>query len=88
MKKTFRFLMLMALPMLLGLASCAEHDNPVDPNPLASQVSGMWYNIADIEGSAAQPARVTNKRQNRDLNWQSDRKRRGNGLQIATFLFQ
>ena len=33
------------------MASCAEHDNPVDPNPLASQVSGMWYNIADIEGT-------------------------------------
>ena len=51
MKQTFRFLMLMALPMLLGLASCAEHDNPVDPNPLASQVSGMWYAQYDEQGT-------------------------------------
>ena len=52
MKKTvFRLWMFMALPMVLGLASCAEHDNPVDPNPLAAQVSGMWYNISDIEGT-------------------------------------
>jgi hypothetical protein len=41
----------MALPMLLGLASCAEHDNPVDPNPLAAQVSGMWWSLTDQEGT-------------------------------------
>ena len=51
MKQTFRFLMLMALPMLLGLASCVEHDNPVNNNPLASQVSGMWYAQYDEQGT-------------------------------------
>ena len=50
LKKTFR-LLLMALPMMLGFASCAEHDNPVDPNPLAKQVSGMWWSLADQEGT-------------------------------------
>ena len=49
MRKQIR-LLLMALPMLLGLASCAEHDNP-DPNPLAKQVSGMWWSLADQEGT-------------------------------------
>ena len=34
MKQTFR-LLLAALTIVLGLASCAEHDNPLDPNPLA-----------------------------------------------------
>ena len=47
-------MMLMALPMLLGLASCKD-DNPVDPNLLASQVSGMWYNIADTEDTLTTP---------------------------------
>lgn len=41
----------MALPMLLGLASCAEKDNPVDPNPLAKQVSGLWWSLTDQEGT-------------------------------------
>ena len=43
--------MLMALPMLLGLASCVERDNPVNNNPLASQVSGMWYAQYDEQGT-------------------------------------
>ena len=30
MKKTFRLFWLMALPMMLGLASCSSNDNPVD----------------------------------------------------------
>lgn len=50
MKKTFR-LLLMALPMLLGIVSCAEKDNPVDPNPLAKQVSGLWWSLADQKGT-------------------------------------
>lgn len=40
----------MALPIVLCLASCAEHDN-LDPNPLAKQVSGLWWNIIDQEGT-------------------------------------
>ena len=51
MRKQIRLLLMLALPMLLGLASCAEHDNPVDPNPLAKQVSGLWWNIIDQEGT-------------------------------------
>ena len=42
---------MLALPMLLGLASCAEHDNPVDPNPLAKQVSGLWWSLTEQEGT-------------------------------------
>ena len=41
----------MALPMMLGLVSCAEKDNPVDPNPLASQLSGLWWSLTDQEGT-------------------------------------
>lgn len=50
MKQTFR-LLLAALTIVLGLASCAEKDTPVDPNPLAKQVSGMWWSLADQEGT-------------------------------------
>lgn len=42
--------MLMGLPMMLGLAACTEHDNPVAPNPLAAQVQGMWWAMYDEEG--------------------------------------
>ena len=51
MKKTIRLFWLMALPMLLGLASCAEKDNPYPPNPLAKQVSGLWWSLTDQEGT-------------------------------------
>ena len=50
MKQTIR-LLLMALPIVLGLASCAEKDNPVDPNPLAKQVSGLWWSLSDQKGT-------------------------------------
>ncbi len=50
MKQTFRFLMLMALPIVLGLASCSD-DNPVDTNPLADKVAGMWYAQYDEQGT-------------------------------------
>ena len=34
MRRTFRFLWLMVLPMMLGFASCSDTDNPVEPvNP-------------------------------------------------------
>jgi len=58
-KMTFRLLML-ALPMVLGLSSCqglidaiiGHEDNPVvDPNPLAGQVSGLWWSLTDQEGT-------------------------------------
>lgn len=52
MRKQIRLLLMLALPMLLGLASCAEHDNPAgDPNPLAAQVSGLWWTLIDTEGT-------------------------------------
>ena len=51
MRKQIRLLLMLALPMLLGLASCAEHDNPVDPNPLAKQVSGLWWSLTEQEGT-------------------------------------
>ncbi len=52
MRKQIRLLLMLALPMLLGLASCAEHDNPAgDPNPLAKQVSGLWWSLTEQEGT-------------------------------------
>ena len=51
MRKQIRLLLMLALPMLLGLVSCAEHDNPVGPNPLAKQVSGLWWSLTDQEGT-------------------------------------
>lgn len=54
-KNTFK-IMLMALPMLLGFVSCAEKDNPVDPNPLATQVSGLWWSLTDQEGTYSDAA--------------------------------
>lgn len=53
-KNIFRLMMLAAMPMLLalGITSCAEHD-PVDPNPLADQVKGIWWTLFDQEGTTA-----------------------------------
>lgn len=50
-KSIFGLWMLLTLPavLALGITSCAEHDNPVDPNPLADQVKGMWYAQDDEE---------------------------------------
>ena len=56
MKKNIFKIWLMALPMLLGLAACAEHDNPTDPNPLAKQVSGLWWSLTDQEGTFSDAA--------------------------------
>ena len=50
MKQTFR-LLLAALTIVLGLASCATNDLPVDPDVLAKQVSGMWWSLTDQEGT-------------------------------------
>ncbi len=56
MKKNIFKIWIMALPMLLGLAACAEHDNPTDPNPLAKQVSGLWWSLTDQEGTFSDAA--------------------------------
>ena len=57
MKKNIFKIWIMALPMLLGLAACAEHDNPAgDPNPLAKQVSGLWWSLTDQEGTFSDAA--------------------------------
>ena len=56
LKTTFRLLMLMALPMVIGLTSCTDNDYPVDPNPLAAQVSGLWWSLADQEGTYSDAA--------------------------------
>jgi len=45
MKQTFRFLMLMALPMLLGLTSCTDkEDNPVDNDQVTTDVDPTSVN--------------------------------------------
>lgn len=44
MRQTFRFLMLMALPIVLGLASCSEHDNPVDNDQVTTDVDPTSVN--------------------------------------------
>lgn len=42
---------LLILLIALGLASCAEVDNPIDRNPLAGQVKGMWWEQYDADGT-------------------------------------
>ena len=43
---------LFAAVMTLGFAACSEKDLPVTPsNPLGSQVVGLWYHSADVEGT-------------------------------------
>lgn len=44
MRQTFRFLMFMALPIVLGLASCTEHDNPVDNDQVTTDVDPTSVN--------------------------------------------
>ena len=57
MRKQIRLLLMLALPMLLGLVSCAEHDNPAsNPNPLAKQVSGLWWSLTEQEGTFSDAA--------------------------------
>lgn len=50
MKQTFR-LLLAALTIVLGLASCATNDLPVDPDVLVKEMSGMWWSLTDQEGT-------------------------------------
>lgn len=50
MKQTIR-LLLAALTIVLGLASCATNDLPVDPDVLVKEMSGMWWSLADQEGT-------------------------------------
>ena len=45
-KATFR-LMLIALPMLLGLVSCAEHDNPIN----MASLKGLYWGVSDEKGT-------------------------------------
>ena len=44
MRQTFRFLMFMALPIVLGLASCTEHDNPVDNDQVTTDIDPTSVN--------------------------------------------
>ena len=46
--------MLLALPMMLGLTSCAEYDNPV--NSQTVQLSGLWWSLTDQEGTFSDAA--------------------------------
>ena len=50
MKQTIR-LLLAALTIVLGLASCATNDLPVDPDVLVKEMSGMWWSLTDQEGT-------------------------------------
>ena len=50
MKQTIR-LLLAAMTIVLGLASCATNDLPVDPDVLVKEMSGMWWSLADQEGT-------------------------------------
>ena len=58
MKQTIR-LLLMALPMMLGLASCTEKDNPVAPDSgIVQKIQGKWM-VAETNGKPV----VTNSKQ-------------------------
>ena len=44
MRKQIRLLLLLALPMLLGLAACSDiYDNPAAQAPLGDKIVGKWY---------------------------------------------
>lgn len=49
-KKTFKLLML-ALPMMLGMASCSENDNPVDDNTTVIDPGSAKFNPEVLTGS-------------------------------------
>ena len=34
--------------------ACSTNDLPVDPNPLAKQVSGLWWSLNDEEGTCGE----------------------------------
>ena len=51
MRKQIRLLLLLALPMLLGLAACSEKDFPFN-NPLGSEIYGLWYADYQASGTA------------------------------------
>lgn len=58
MKQTIR-LLLMALPMILGLASCSNDDNPVVPDSeITQKIQGKWM-VAETNGKPV----VTNSKQ-------------------------
>lgn len=40
---------MLMFPLVLGFSSCDKHE--LEPNPLAKDISGMWYNITDTKGS-------------------------------------
>ena len=50
MKKLHELTWMLAAAMTLGLASCTD-DNPVNPNPLADKVSGIWWTLINQEGT-------------------------------------
>ena len=67
-KATFRLLML-AVAMTLGLASCNNaEDNPVVMNPLAKQVKGMWWAMYPAEGTTTGGKAYTHVGQALNLN--------------------
>lgn len=49
MKKFFQILMMLS-PLVLGLSSC-DKEKELEPNPMASQVSGLWWTLIDTEGT-------------------------------------
>ena len=56
MKKITNLLSMALLMLCMGLTSCDDvlsvFDNPVEnPNPLAAQVSGLWWTLIDTEGT-------------------------------------
>ena len=51
MRKQIRLLLLLALPMLLGLAACSESDKTFI-NPLGSDIYGLWYADYQASGTA------------------------------------
>ena len=56
MKKITNLLSMVLLMLCMGLTSCDDvlsvFDNPVEnPNPLANQVSGLWWTLIDTEGT-------------------------------------
>ncbi len=49
-KRVITYLMLI-VALALGMASCSEHDDIVDTNPLHDDIVGSFYKLYDVNGS-------------------------------------
>ena len=51
--KRFVQIIMMLFPLVLGFSSC-DKAKELEPNPLAKQLSGLWWSLTDISGTLPQ----------------------------------